>query len=225
MRYELLIYCSHFLLIFLVLVYSLVHDLKFRRIKNKRITQIIIIAVFYNILEGLILKELTERILLIKVIIIVFCFFLSYSLYKLKILGGADVKIIIIIFILIPHELDTIKFTLIFFLTFCLNFLLISISRFLLHYFCNRNLFKSFFVFNKIDANIKKFYFLSFFKFIAYNSLNFIEVSKYKFANMSLIFNFRRGQFQALVKIRLPIMIEILITVIIIFVSILNNLV
>ena len=84
------------------LIYSFYLDLKYRLISNHLLKKFFIVGIIFSCLEAYYLNKNLFLIFILKIFIILLVFLLTFILFALKIIGGADGKIIILIFIILP---------------------------------------------------------------------------------------------------------------------------
>jgi Flp pilus assembly protein protease CpaA len=200
----------NYIIIFLFLFYCVIKDLKTRKIPNKLIKNILTLSILLNLLKIVTLSNFNIIIVFSKLILISSVFLMNYLLYKIKIIGGGDFKVIILIFILCPQFLISFRFIFLFFLIFNSIFLLKKFFLMIFNYLTHsKELFYVFFNINRSYSRLKKIYFLLFYKFLDYNNINSSELSKYNLYSTNLIFNHKKGTFQVLVNLRSTLMIDI----------------
>jgi len=137
-------------------------------------------------------------------------------LFNLKVIGGSDGKLIILIFLTHPLKFLNLLFVNSFFLLFSLFFILLVIKNFTLNSLFKNNC--SFHIFFDLDVNFtffKKFYVKSFYKFLNYSKLSECKEEKIILKSISLIFNNRKKKFQILIQFRPPLILMIILTYII----------
>lgn len=143
--------------------------------------------------------------LLIKIIFLSIIFIFSFTLFILKIFGGGDGKLVILIFLMIPIEFLTLYQIYNFFLLFSFLFLLIFMINLL-----NNNLKRDFYTYEilfnfylKLSV-LKKLYFKSFYKFIYLSDLESYNGSKTVIKSLILVYNESKRKFLILAQYRPP---------------------
>jgi len=106
-------------IIFLVSLYS---DLKYRIIPNKIIKSFFILGLFINCIEFLLVYDNIISIFILKIAYLCLIFLVSLLLFSLKIIGGADGKLMILIFMFHPVKFLNLNFVISFFLVLSLIF-------------------------------------------------------------------------------------------------------
>ncbi len=140
-------------------------------------------------------------------------FLLSFILFILKVIGGSDGKLIILIFLIHPIQFLNLFFVTSFFLWFSLLIILIFLQNFLINSL-NKNdcSFTTFLNFNSKFTAFKKFYIKTIYKFLNYSKLSEYKEEKIILKSILIIFNNRKNQFQVLVQYRPPLILIIILT-------------
>ena len=144
----------------------LFYDLKYRRVPIVFFKFCYVIALLLNTFEYFLFFKQLHLFIFFKILIIFFVLFLSLILFLLRIVGGSDGKLLILIFLV--HPLLFLNFTII--LTFFLIFSLFFVMNFTINLIMNNSLKKSFsfyLIFNS-DSKIsvaKKSFIKGFYKF------------------------------------------------------------
>lgn len=203
-------YILRFLVILIFLFYNVIEDLKTRQVRNYLIKYLLFISLLIDILEFLFTFNTFWLYLISKINLIAATFILSYILYQLKIIGGGDAKVMIIIFLILPAPFINLKSIFAFFTFFSFFFLfrftLASLFNFMSN---NKESFQFFFNLGKIYSKQKRFYIYSFYRFLDFDQLS-PNHCKYELTTTFLVYNFERRAFQIMIKYRSPVMIEIL---------------
>jgi len=140
-------------------------------------------------------------------------FLLSFLLFNLKIIGGSDGKLIILIFLIHPLKFLNLYFVTSFFLLFSLFFILLFLQNFILNsLFKNNCSFITFFNLDSTLSGFKKFYIKSFYKFLYYSKLREYKEEKILLKSVLLVFNNRKKKFQVLIQYRPPLILIIILT-------------
>ena len=193
---------------FLIFLYF---DLTYRRVPIKFFKYSYVTAFILNIFEYLFFFKKIAFFLFLKALILMIVLFFSLILFFLKIVGGSDGKLFILIFIIHPIVLLNLFTIFIFFLAFSLFFILIFIINGV-----SNNIFKDnytfllFFNFHSKISILKKVYLKLFYKFLNYSELCDYRERKYLLKSLGLIFNIRKNRFQTLCQIRPPLIIAII---------------
>lgn len=144
-----------------------------------------------------------------------FFFFLTFLtsllLFNIKIIGGSDGKLIILIFL--THPIKYLSINII--TSFYLFFSFIIILKFIFNYFLNRIIkdncsFITFFSFISRFSRFQKLFIMSFYKFLDYSKLTISKEDKYIYRSLFLVYNYKKAKFQILVQIRSPLIVLII---------------
>ena len=114
----------------IILLISLYFDLKFRKIPNKFLKVFFLFSLILNLCEFFFLLTDLLLILILKMIFFLIVFLISLLLFSLKIIGGSDGKLILLIFSIHPVKYLNYFNVLLFFLLFSLFFLCLFIFRY-----------------------------------------------------------------------------------------------
>ena len=213
-----LVIAVDFIFITIILFFSLYLDLRYRRISNRILKKLYISSLILNILEFLLFYNNILLFLAIKSFIFLITFFFSFILFTLKIIGGSDGKLIIIIFTVHPTRYLKIFNIVLFFILLILLYL----GFFLINYLINNTPKNSYSFLILFNINLKistiKREFIKFF----YNFYDFSEISDYegvkkKIRSRYIFYNSHSKKFQLLVQNRPPIIILIIISYYILF--------
>ena len=199
------IFLNGFFLIFLYF------DLKFRKVPVNFFKYSYVIAFVLNIFEYLFFFKRIAFFLFLKIIVLILVLFLSLILFFLRIVGGSDGKLFIIIFFMHPILFLNLSFIFTFYLAFSLLFVLYFMINWI-----NNNFLKKIFPFllifnvNSKISILKKVYIKSFYRFYNYSELGNYMEGKYLIKSLNLIYNARKNKFQTLCQIRPPLIITII---------------
>ena len=200
----------YFEILFLFISYL---DLKYRKIPNSFFIFTFCLSFILILLESLLFFNNFLIIILGKLFFFFLTFLPSLLLFSLKIIGGSDGKLIILIFVTHPVKYLDLNFVASFFLFFSLFFILL----FIINYFLNEliknnssfiNLFNS----NSRYSSYQKFYIKTFYKFLDYSILSMSRGEKFICKSLLLIYNNEKKKIQILVQIRPPLIILIILT-------------
>jgi len=195
-------------IIFLVSLYS---DLKYRIIPNKIIKNFFFFCLFINLVEFLLVYDSITSVLIWKISYLCLIFLVSLLLFSLKIIGGSDGKLMILIFLIHPVKLLNLNFVISFFLL--LSLLFCSIFFFNLLYnscFSNSFSFKILFAINQNISALKQIYFKIFCNFTILAKIYDYEDNKKIMVCSYMIYNIYKNRFQSLVQYRMPLVLIIM---------------
>ncbi|MHA2398912.1 MAG: prepilin peptidase, partial [Promethearchaeota archaeon] len=165
-------------LIFLISVYL---DLKIRKIPKRFFIGYFILSVILNIFEYLLYFNSFVIFILIKVFIVAIVFFLSFILFSLKIFGGSDGKLAILIFIIHPIRFLNISSIFLFYSMFSLLFILFFTFNYIFNIILHdKHSFTLFFNTNFEISIFKRGFFKYYHKFYDYSDLSHYSERKYQ---------------------------------------------
>ena len=158
--------------------------------------------------------------LVLKLIVLIIVFLFSFFLYIFKIIGGADGKLFIILFMNHPLIYLNYFFINIFYLLFSIGFILIHLIQILLN---KKSGYDIFFIFvNKNSLSLSKFKNLFLKAFYKFSSIKILEENnnnnKGVINSNYLIYNPKRREFQILVQNRIPIILILAIAYVLIII-------
>jgi len=206
-----LFYAFNFIVKNIIMASSLIYDLKYRRIPNTFFKYISIIVLFFNFIDFILSSYSIAIFFITKFLTFFFMVFITFILFNLKIFGGADAKLVIILFLLIP--INFFYFSLIFkylmlFFVFQAGYIIIN---FINNYCRNKCSFTQFFMINGKSSKFNRFYLTLFYKFSNYSDLDLLDDYKFLIKDCSLYFNFKDEKFQLLTQFRPPLILMIII--------------
>jgi hypothetical protein len=138
---------------------------------------------------------------------------LSFLLFVLHIIGGADGKLFLLIFLAHPIKFLTFYFISSFFLLFSLLVLLIFMINYVNNInFRNNDSFEILFNTNYNFSRFKRKFIKIFYKFLNFSVLEYYNEDKHLVKNLNLIYNNTRKRIQILVQYRPPLIFICLIS-------------
>jgi len=199
-------------------------DLKYRRVPQKFFKFCYTLIIFSNIVEYSFSHVSILFFVYAKIIIGLFVFIISLLLFSLRIIGGGDGKLLILIFL--AHPLQYLSFTIIF--TFILIFCLLFVIYFLINIVINnkvKNRLSFFLFFNTFSdiSCIKKSFIKGFYKFFNFSEICNYFGEKSVITSLYLVYNAEINKFQILSQNRPPLIILVIISYYIIFYFLLTN--
>ena len=197
-------------IIFLISIYS---DLKYRIISNKLIKIFLIFSLCINFFEFLLVYDNFTWIIIMKITYFCLIFLISLILFSLKIIGGSDGKLIILIFLIHPIKFLHLNFIISFFLMISLIFCSIFFFNMLYNSFFNNSLsFEILFIVNQNISTLWKIYIKIFCNFTILTKIDNYEDNKKAMVCSDIIYNFYRKRFQSLVQYRIPFVLIIVLS-------------
>ena len=207
-----------FLYLNFILILSIILDLKYRKISNKYILVYFIIGVLLNLIETQYYNYEIVSILLFRISFSILAFFFCIILFTLKIIGGSDGKIMIIMIYTMPIKFLGYYDFFLFFLGLCLLFIAYLIIRIELVRLVRKEIFEIFLKLHLRSSITERFFILSSFLFLNWTKLPKLNFSKYKIKSKFIIFDFFSGKLKFTVQYRPPLTILLLITFYLVFV-------
>lgn len=197
-------------IIFLVSLYS---DLKYRIIPNKIIKSFFLFCLIINFIEFLLVYDNIALVFIWKLSYFCLIFLISLLLFSLRIIGGSDGKLIILIFLIHPVKFLNLNFVILFFLLFSLLFCSIFFFNLLYNSFFNNSFsFEILFAINQDISTLKQIYFKIFCNFTILAKIYHYKDNKKIMACSYIIYNIYRNKFQSLVQYRIPLVSIIMIS-------------
>lgn len=201
---------SYLKILFLIIILSicLYKDIKFRKISKRFFKNSFILIIFVIILDCFLSSPHFVELLLYKLLYFFLSSTISIILYSVKIIGGSDGKLFILIFL--SHPLNFLSLSYIisfffFFFTFVLEYNIIITLRNVLGK--SRDLFLFFFINYSKTTKIKKFYFITSYIFINFSKLECLNPDKYHIDKLFIIYNEKSKNLQLLAQYRPPLVI------------------
>ena len=200
------IFILNFCYILIIFFFFLYFDLKSRKISKSFFIIFFILSIFINYLEFLLFHRNVYKLVFLRSFFFTITFSISFLLFTIKIIGGSDGKLLILIFLNQPINFLNFHFIFLFFLTFSLLFILI----FMINYTIN-NIFKvrySFVIFFNLNYNysyIEKFFIKIFYNFINFSKLVNFNQDLNELKSLELIYNYLTYRIQILTQYRPPL--------------------
>jgi Flp pilus assembly protein protease CpaA len=188
-------------------------DLKYRKISNETFIYFLLILLILNFFEFTIYTDNILIFLFIKSLIFIFMFISSFLLFHLKIFGGSDGKLVILIFLC--HPISFLNFSALF--IFYLVFILSLCTFFAISSIFNKTLRSSSLGFLVIGGNFniptfQKIYINMVYRFINYSELSNYKEEKFLIKSLYLIYNGENEKIQILCQSRPPLILIIIIS-------------
>ena len=214
-----LFFLFRFIFINFILILTSVYDLSTRSVANKFWKTLFFLALISNIMEGALERANFGFFLFFKLFGLFFTFLTTFILYNLKVLGGSDCKLVILIFLIQPVELLQLFYLSLFFLIFLGLHNLTILARFLKNTIYSRELFDSLCYSGKIIQSRKKRLFLkSFYDFEPYHSgLRDYDRIKKELKSKYLFFSLSSKKLCLLFQPKLPMILLLTISFYILF--------
>ncbi len=195
-------------IIFLVSLYS---DLKYRIIPNKNIKRFLFLCLLLNFIEFLLVYDNITLVLIWKISFACLIFLVSLLLFSLKIIGGSDGKLMILVFLIHPVKFLNLNFVISFFLLLSLLFCSCFFFNLLYNSFFNNSIsFEILFAINQNISTLKQIYLKIFCNFTILAKIYNFEDNKKIMIYSYIIYNIYRNRFQSLVQYRIPFVLIIM---------------
>ena len=201
----------------IILLISLYFDLKFRKIPNKFLKVFFLFSLILNLCEFFFLLTDLLLILILKMIFFLIVFLISLLLFSLKIIGGSDGKLILLIFSIHPVKYLNYFNVLLFFLLYSLFFFCLFIFNLIFNSTDkNSYSFQIYFSFH-CRGLINRIFIKLFYRFINLSKLKDENRDKFFIEILFIFYNNKKRRIQILVQYRPPLMIICLISYYLLF--------
>ncbi len=193
-----------------VSIICVVYDLRDRRIPNT------VFLASYVITFLILLIRMYTNFIPFFFLFLIYCIFilcLCSGLYFLRIIGGADLKYILFMFMNYFSQLCKVHVVMLYFLIFSTFFVIITFVRLGINTL-NSSKFQ-FQIFNKtlfVSSKFEKAFFMSFFKFLHLKTLHGKPETKYQLKYPLILYNYNKMRFEVLVQLRPPLILVCLIS-------------
>ncbi|MBY9002903.1 MAG: prepilin peptidase [Candidatus Lokiarchaeota archaeon] len=204
-----------------ILLYYTYYDLKLRRISNRFFIINIFIGVLFNFLNLFYNINFSMGDLAIKVFLIFLSLLISVYLFSIKIIGGSDGKLIIILFFSKILFNSLLSFIIVFYFFFTFFYIGLILMTFLVNG-CIKYRFSFEIYFNTTFplSTLKQIFIKSYYIFQDLSKLSEIKEDKYQLYNGGLFFNTKTLKLQILAQYRPPITLIIFLSYIVSFLMI-----
>lgn len=188
------------------MIVYLFFDLRYRRVPNNFFYLFFLIGSLFAFTELIINFNYFNGIFVNLIGGLLIFLSILYYLFQIKIFGGADCKLIILIFLINPSTRLSYIFLLFFYFFFSLYYFGFLLILFLLNNTKNKcSPFKILFETNKIQNHRKQIFLMMYFGFKDLEDLKIFNENKYIVANSDLIFNHNIFKLQMLIQYRAPL--------------------
>ncbi|MFW9820919.1 MAG: prepilin peptidase [Candidatus Thorarchaeota archaeon] len=197
----------------IILIYCMYRDIKYRKISNKLLIGFLIVGSFIAVIEDLEIIINNITFLSIKLFFIFLVFLFSFTLFCLKMIGGADGKLLIMVTFLSPTQGFNFDWIFTFFFVFMFLYLLLTAFNSLFNNLIFKN--NSNKMLHGLEENLKlshKIFVIIFYKFLDFSQIRNYTDEKFILKSLNLFFNEKKEKFQILTQFRPPLVILILLT-------------
>lgn len=194
----------------IVLIYCMYRDIKFRKIPNKAIIGFLLIGSLLAFTEDLDIYNNILIFIITKVFFLFFAFIFSFVLFCLKIIGGSDGKLLIMLTFFYPIYRFNFQWLFSFFFVFLFLYLILVVVNYLFNNFLSNN--NSYDMIYSLEENVSflhKVFIITFYKFLDFSQINRYTNEKFVLKSLNLFYNKNKGKFQILTQYRPPLVILI----------------
>ncbi|MCK4381783.1 MAG: prepilin peptidase [Candidatus Lokiarchaeota archaeon] len=194
----------------IVLIYCMYRDIKFRKIPNKAIIGFLLIGSLLAFTEDLDIYNDILIFIITKVFFLFFAFIFSFVLFCLKIIGGSDGKLLIMLTFSYPIYRFNFQWLFSFFFVFLFLYLILVVVNYLFNNFLSNN--NSYDMIYSLEENVSflhKVFIITFYKFLDFSQINRYTNEKFVLKSLNLFYNKNKGKFQILTQYRPPLVILI----------------
>ena len=194
----------------IVLIYCMYRDIKFRKIPNKAIIGFLLIGSLLVFTEDLDIYNDILIFIITKVFFLFFAFIFSFVLFCLKIIGGCDGKLLIMLTFFYPIYRFNFQWLFSFFFVFLFLYLILGVVNYLFNNFLSNN--NSYDMIYSLEENfsfLHRVFIITFYKFLDFSQINRYTNEKFVLKSLNLFYNKNKGKFQILTQYRPPLVILI----------------
>lgn len=191
----------------IILLLCSYYDLKSRIIPKWIISYFLFSGLITTCVEILFFKQILIQFLFMKGFVLFLSFLFSFSLFLLKIIGGGDGKLMILIFLSKPIFYRGLFDLHLFYILFIIGFftmILLNMS------FFRNNLYDCVFHIFRIKSWFKRLYFHAFYRFLDFTKINDASYHKFYVKSEFLFYNPSKKKLQFFIQHRPPLVLIIL---------------
>ena len=197
----------------IVLIYCMYRDIKFRKIPNKAIIGFLLIGSLLVFTEDLDIYNDILIFIITKVFFLFFAFIFSFVLFCLKIIGGSDGKLLIMLTFFYPIYRFNFQWLFSFFFVFLFLYLILGVVNYLFNNFLsNNNSYDMIYSLKENFSFLHKVFIIIFYRFLDFSQINRYTNEKFVLKSLNLFYNKKKGKFQILTQYRPPLVILIFFT-------------
>ena len=192
--------------IFTIMILYLFYDIKYRRVSNHFFFLFLLLGFLSSLTEVIINLKQFRIILLNKVMLFIIFLYITLYLFRIKILGGADCKFLILIFICTPYTNLSYNFYLFFYFFFLIFYFGLTSASYMIKR--TKKIHPSFDIFFEtygIHNTLKRIFFRIYFIFKDLVKVKTLNKDKYYFVYSGLVFNYSSFKLQILFQYRAPL--------------------
>ncbi len=190
---------------FLIMFFYLYKDITTRKIENKFFLSFYLIIITLNFVEYLSYKSI--MFIIIKLWSSILIFIISIIFFYLKIIGGSDGKLCILIFLALPINILTLSRILLFYTIFLTFYIILLLGNFLINTFSSKKeAFSLLFNFYIKASWSKKIDIIT-----SHRLVNFLDLEKRKVKYINyfdaFFFNYKKKKYQIIASYRPPLVL------------------
>ena len=188
-------------------------DIKYRKISNKILISFFLVGSIITFTEDFDVYNNLFYFVLIKVIFFIIIFLFSFILFCLKLIGGSDGKLLIMLVFFYPIEKFNLQWIFSFFFVFLSLFLLFVLVNYKITNVLSRNnLYDMIYGLKENLTYLHKIFIVLFFKFLDFSAISKYTNEKFVVKSLNLFYNEKKEKFQILTQFRPPLVILIFFT-------------
>ena len=197
----------------IVLIYCIYRDIKYRKIFNKDFIGFLLIGSLLVFTEDMDIYNNIFIFVLTKVFFLFFVFLFSFILFCLKIIGGGDGKLLLMLAFFNPTNLFNFQWIFSFFFIFLFFYLILVLVRyFFINIFSGNNSYDMIYGSEEGLTLFHKFFIMLFYKFLNFSQMSKYTNEKFILKSLNLFYNEKKEKFQFLTQYRPPLVVLIFLT-------------
>jgi Flp pilus assembly protein protease CpaA len=197
----------------IVLIYCMYRDIKYRKISNKDFIGFLLIGSLLVFTEDLNIYNNIFIFVLTKVFFLFFVFLFSFILFCLKIIGGGDGKLLLMLAFFNPTNRFNFQWIFSFFFVFLFFYLIFVLVHYLfINIFSGNNSYDMIYSSGEDLTLFYKFFIMLFYKFLNFSQRSKYADEKFILKSLNLFYNEKKERFQILTQFRPPLVVLIFLT-------------
>ncbi|MFX0046862.1 MAG: prepilin peptidase [Candidatus Hermodarchaeota archaeon] len=197
----------------ILLIYCMYQDIKYRKISNKVLIGFLLIGSVLTFTEELDSYKNILIFVLIKLFFLFFVFFLSFILFSLKMIGGADGKLMIMLAFLNTTHRFMFEIIFSYFFVFLFLYLLLElVNYFFINVLSRNNSYSMIYGLKENFSFLHKMFFKFFYRFLDFSHITRYKNEKFVLRSLNLFYNEKKEKFQVLTQFKPPVVILIFLT-------------
>lgn len=197
----------------IILIYCMYQDIKYRKISNKILIGFFLVGSIITFTEDFDIYNNIFNFVLTKVIFFIIVFLFSFILFCLKLIGGSDGKLLIMLAFFCPIDKFNLQWIFSFFFVFLSLFLLVVLVNYKINnVLSGNNLYDMIYGLKENFTFLHKIFIILFFKFLDFSAVSEYANEKFVVKSLNLFYNEKKEKFQILTQFRPPLVILIFFT-------------